>query len=163
MNMQKFTALTCGLVLCLGLSGCDDKNDSENSYTSTISLVAYDEQKDNDYKIDYKITENSGASVFEVAYAYENAVIEEAYAKEAVIDNMVFDAKGKLTIDFKADKVAALSLGASAESAVFENLVETIVLNCPDVKNIYFTMDGGNFETGHLAFAADKAVWSKVE
>ena len=42
--MQKFTALTCGLVLCLGLSGCTDKNDnqSSNDNTATVSLVAYD-------------------------------------------------------------------------------------------------------------------------
>ena len=59
--MQKFTALTCGLVLCLGLSGCTDKNDnqSSNDNTATVSLVAYDEQKDNDYTIDYKINETS--------------------------------------------------------------------------------------------------------
>lgn len=165
MNMQKFTALTCGLVLCLGLSGCTDKNDnqSSNDNTATVSLVAYDEQKDNDYTIDYKINETSTVSAFEVAYAYENAVIVEAYAKEAVINTMTLDTNGKLVIDFKEDKVLNLGLGAAAESAVFENLIETIVLNCPEIKTIYFTMDGGNFETGHLSFAADKAAWSKVE
>ena len=164
MNMQKFTALTCGLVLCLGLSGCNDKNNQNTTdYVATISLVAYDEQKDNDYTIDYKINEPSNAPVFEVAYAYENAVIEEAYAKEAIINTMTLDTTGKLTIDFKEDKVLSLGLGAAAESAVFENLIETIVLNCPEINKIYFTMDGGNFETGHLSFAADKAAWSKVE
>lgn len=76
---------------------------------------------------------------------------------------MTLDTNGKLVIDFKEDKVLNLGLGAAAESAVFENLIETIVLNCPEIKTIYFMMDGGNFETGHLSFAADKAAWSKVE
>ena len=165
MKMQKFTALTCGLVLCLGLSGCNDKNNNQDTadYAATVSLVAYDAQKDTDYTIEYKITEPANAPVFEVAYAYESAVIEEAYAKEAVINKMTVDTSGKLTIDFKEDRVLGLVLGAAAESAVFENLIETIVLNCPEVTTIYFTMDGGNFETGHLYFAADEAAWSKVE
>lgn len=163
MKMQKLTALTCGLVLCLGLSGCGDDNKDLSDSPTTIALVAYDAQKDNDYTIEYKMTDAYTATPFEVAYAYESAVIKEAYGKEAVIGKMTMDTTGRMTIDFLADKVQSLSLGASSEAAVFENLVESIILNCPEITAVYFTMDGGNFETGHLSFAADTAVWSRTQ
>ena len=163
MKMQKFTALTCGLVLCLGLSACDDENKNLQDELSTLSLVAYDAEKDNDYTIDYKVNNEMTVNPFDVAYAYEDAVIVEAYGKEPIIQNMTVDSNGKMDIDFKKDAVTNLSLGSGAEAAVFENLVESIVLNCPQITSVYYTMDGGNFETGHLSFEADKAVWTKAQ
>ena len=163
MKMQKFTALTCGLVLCLGLSACGEENNNLPDELSTLSLVAYDAEKDNDYTIDYKVTDEMTVNPFDVAYAYEDAVVIEAYGKEAIIQNMTVDTSGKITIDFKKDAVTDLSLGSGAEAAVFENLAESIVLNCPQITSIYYTMDGGNFETGHLSFDADKAIWTKAQ
>ena len=163
MKMQKFTALTCGLVLCLGLSACGEENNNLPEDLATLSLVAYDAEKDNDYTIDYKVNDEMTVNPFDVAYAYENAVIKEAYGKEAIIQSMTVDSNGKMDIDFKKDAVTNLSLSSGAEAAVFENLVESIVLNCPQITSVYYTMDGGNFETGHLSFEADKAIWTKAQ
>lgn len=76
------------------------RDQSSNDQYSDCFIGSLWRAKDNDYTIDYKINETSTVSAFEVAYAYENAVIVEAYAKEAVINTMTLDTNGKLVIDF---------------------------------------------------------------
>lgn len=56
---------------------------------------------------------------------------------------------GKLYIDFKASIYEA-NFGLEGEAAMLDNIANAYLNNIPEITEIYYSVDGGNYSTGHF-------------
>lgn len=56
---------------------------------------------------------------------------------------------GKLYIDFKASIYEA-NFGLEGEASMLDNIANAYLNNIPEVTEIYYSVDGGNYSTGHF-------------
>ena len=82
-----------------------------------------------------------------------NAILKELNATDTVI-NSVREDRNRIYIDFKADS-GVLKSGTAGETAILDSLGTTFVDEL-GYQNIFFTVDGGAYESGHFAFGIDE-------
>ena len=108
------------------------------------------------------------ASPESIIKAYQTQVMEGVYGKAVEVNEVKRVAgsqagQDKLYIDFKAADVESLGLGSGSEGNYFGDLAQSITANIPEITEIYYTMDGGDFVTGHLWFSKDEPFWYEHE
>lgn len=57
--------------------------------------------------------------------------------------------EGKLYIDFKASIYEA-NFGLEGEASMLDNIANAYLNNIPEITEIYYSVDGGNYSTGHF-------------
>ena len=180
--MKKYLSMGCLILMMLGLlSGCAQNTpkqevtpvtptEEEETYQSgpQVELYAYDAEEDQQYVTICELAPGETITPENIIKAYQTQVMEGVYGT-AVNVNEVKLVKGtgqghdKLYIDFKASDVQSLGLGSGSEGNYFGDLAESITANIPDITEIYYTMDGGDFITGHLWFSKDEPFWYEHE
>lgn len=180
--MKKYWTVGLMVLMMLGLlSGCGQNSnkqeaipetptEEEESYESgpQVELYAYDAEEDQQYVTICELATGESITPENIIKAYQTQVMEGVYGK-AVQVNDVTVVKGtqeghdKLYIDFKAADVESLGLGSGSEGNYFGDLAQSITANIPEITEIYYTMDGGDFVTGHLWFSKDEPFWYEHE
>ncbi len=180
--MKKHLTMGCLVLMMLAvLSGCAQNVpkqeptptapiEEEEPYESgpQIELYAYDAQEDQQYITICELAPGEQVSPENVIKAYQTQVMEGVYGTIVQVNEVRLvqgsqQGHDRLYIDFKASDVQSLGLGSGSEGNYFGDLAESITANISDITEIYYTMDGGDFVTGHLWFSKDEPFWYEHE
>lgn len=165
------------MILMMGLlAGCGNEKPTEDAPPVTptetdedyvagpqIELYAYDAVEDQQYVTIYELAAGEAITPENIVKAYQTQIMEGIYGKVVQVNdisltNISADSQ-RLHIDFSATDVEGLGLGSGSEGSYFGNLAESIAKNLPEITEIYYTMDGGDFITGHLWFSKNDPFW----
>lgn len=180
--MKKYVTMGLMFLVMLGLlSGCAQNTpkqeetpaastEEEDTYQSgpQVELYAYDAQEDQQYVTICELAQGESVTPESIIKAYQTQVMEGVYGKAVEVNEVKRVAgsqagQDKLYIDFKAADVESLGLGSGSEGNYFGDLAQSITANIPEITEIYYTMDGGDFVTGHLWFSKDEPFWYEHE
>ncbi len=180
--MKKYVTMGLMFLVMLGLlSGCTQNTpkqeetpaastEEEDTYQSgpQVELYAYDAEDDQQYVTICELASGESVTPENIIKAYQTQVMEGVYGKAVEINEVKRTAGSqaghdKLYIDFKAADVESLGLGSGSEGNYFGDLAQSITANIPEITEIYYTMDGGDFVTGHLWFSKDEPFWYEHE
>ena len=180
--MKKYVTMGLMFLVMLGLlSGCAQNTpkqeetpaastEEEDTYQSgpQVELYAYDAQEDQQYVTICELAQGESVTPESIIKAYQTQVMEGVYGKAVELNEVKRVAgsqagQDKLYIDFKAADVESLGLGSGSEGNYFGDLAQSITANIPEITEIYYTMDGGDFVTGHLWFSKDEPFWYEHE
>lgn len=179
--MKKTATIGFIILMLLGtLAGCGQKEVKQaetpnapivddETYESgpQVELYAYDAEEDQQYVTICELAADESITPESVIKAYQTQVMEGVYGKSVGVNEVNRIAGGgagdKLYIDFTAADVEALDLGSGSEGNYFGDLAQSITANIPEITEIYYTMDGGDFVTGHLWFNKAEPFWYEHE
>ena len=61
-----------------------------------------------------------------------------------------------MTIDFSKNYPPFSGVGSLEESKLLENIRDIMFSQYPEVKRLFFTADGGQYESGHMYISKDE-------
>lgn len=133
------------------LSGCGanpitsslpDKN-SEKSVENELAFHIYNAVTDKNELSTIKIKDTISAKNVVNSYLSEFAKIKY------ISTNSIVENKNDVTIDFN-DSVLKLNIGKNAEQYFLGNLADAVLQYCPNVSNIYFTINGSGYSSENI-------------
>ncbi len=168
------TILSCILILCM-FAGCDKATPDyvptptdvpEHSITLTpnpsdsekITVAPSKTTELPIYTISGDFTElmavTALVSVEEITEQVVTEAVTEALAGGAiyVTVNRVTHEADVITVDFSSSTPPVSQVGASIEGLILDAYGQSLLDNIPDCKGISFTVDGGNYASGHFEF-----------
>lgn len=176
--MKKRIMLIC-IIALIGtfVFGCTAKKDEppvsnvgteqqeEYEAGEQITLYSYNAERDEQMTTVYELQPGEAISVENVVKAYQNQIMDGLYKKVVAINSITIKESNNgvnVWIDFKADDVISLGLGSGSEGSYYGDLARSIEANIAEVNCIYYSMDGKNFETGHLLFETTEPFWIRT-
>ena len=73
-----------------------------------------------------------------------------------IIVNSIKEDGSGLYVDFAGNSIPAVSMGSSDEEACLISIAETLLQNHPSCTEIYYTVDGGAYMSGHIELDPDE-------
>lgn len=73
-----------------------------------------------------------------------------------IIINSITESGRGLYVDFAGNSLPAVSMGSSEEEACLISIAETLLQNHPSCTQIYYTIDGGAYMSGHIELDMDE-------
>ena len=169
--------LICILVLCT-LCGCkkkakDDMPDSGITPGNNITIIPNQDgmptavpSGTTELPI-YTISGDLTELIAVTALLMEGEAITEQVVIAAVVDaladsafyitvNYVTKKDGVVIVDFAADSPPVSQVGASIEGLILDAFGQSLLDNVADCKAVGFSVDGGNYASGHFEFSKDE-------
>lgn len=178
--MRKKTGvfLICILVLC-ALCGCNKKpNGDLPDAEVTPELIITVTPKPTDSVMTmapsvttelpiYTISGDLSELTAVTALLTEDEAITEQVVTEAVADaladsaiyvkvNRVIKENGVVIVDFSGDSPPVTQVGASIEGLILDAFGQSLLDNVTDCKAVGFSVDGGDYASGHFEFSKDE-------
>lgn len=173
MKIKKLTSLALALVLAVAFVGCsktdegnksEDKNNNtaqtqqedtnkeeqnklENEEEAEESIIVYNYDLDNEKLIENRI-DGKKESPEQVFKSLQNLGVIPKDAKMNSFDITEADGVETGILDVSKEFVNT-NLGSSAESLMLDAVAQTFIENF-DVEQIQITVDGGDYESGHI-------------
>lgn len=73
-----------------------------------------------------------------------------------IIINSITENGNGLHVDFAGNSIPAVSMGSSEEEACLISIAETLLKNHPSCSEVYYTIDGGAYMSGHIELDPDE-------
>jgi len=142
------------------------KEDSVQSETSSfpeytfkdgeISFRGYNAATDSTETFVYKIPAAEKQTLNTVLTAYNELYVVPVLEGTPISANSIILEDSALKIDFTETIYG--NYGSGTEAALLDNLFLAFFDNIPEVKEIYVSVNGGAYETGHIMINPDEAI-----
>lgn len=129
---------------------------SESSSAPTVQIYDPETQKVSQVPVE------GGESTAKVSDEELIKLLNDQFAFKAgdnefkIIINSITENGSGLHIDFAGNSIPAVSMGSSEEEACLISIAETLLKNHPSCSEVYYTIDGGAYMSGHIELDPDE-------
>lgn len=129
---------------------------SESSSAPTVQIYDPETQKVSQVPVeggesDAKVSDEELIKLLNDQFAFKAGGQEF----KIIINSIKEDGNG-LYVDFAGNSIPAVSMGSSEEEACLISIAETLLKNHPSCSEIYYTVDGGVYMSGHIELDPDE-------
>lgn len=123
---------------------------SESSSAPTVQIYDPETQKVSQVPVEEgesnaKVTDEELVKILNDKFAFKAGDNEFK-----IIINSIKENGSGLYVDFAGNSIPAVSMGSSEEEACLISIAETLLKNHPSCSQVYYTIDGGTYMSGHI-------------
>lgn len=129
---------------------------SESSSSPTVQIYDPETQKVSQVPVEEgesnaKVTDEELIKILNDKFAFKAGGNEFK-----IIINSIKEDGTDLRIDFAGNSIPAVSMGSSEEEACLISIAETLLQNHPSCTQVYYSVDGGAYMSGHIELDVDE-------
>lgn len=126
-----------------------------------IKYSYYDVVLDRQEEIEIEVPEEDSLLDFALNVVAET-IFEMPLDESPIMPNSIILEDGELIIDF-SEKIYEANFGTSGEGALLDSIVNAYMENLPEVEEIYISVNGANYSTGHIEIPKDTAFAKRTD